>query len=65
MKKIICKKCNKEMEYLGNISCMVYLSNPPQWDEVYVCRHCETKETVREYGSLPPDNSFANNFIEQ
>ena len=48
--KMTCKKCGNEMEYLGNVSGMIYTSNPPQWDDVYVCDKCKTKETIREHG---------------
>jgi len=45
-----CEKCNEEMQNLGNISRVQFLSNPVQWDDVWVCDKCKTKKTVREHG---------------
>lgn len=39
--------CGAEMYGLGNVSNMVYTSNPVQWDEVYVCHPCKKRKTVR------------------
>jgi transposase-like protein len=47
---IKCPLCKKDMENKGNISGMVFLSYPEQWDEVYVCETCHTKKTIRVYG---------------
>jgi len=52
MQEIICKKCGEKMKYLGNISGIVFTSYPEQWDDVYVCDKCKTKETVREHGTI-------------
>ena len=52
MKKIICEKCNNEMKFLGNVDGITYTSNPPQWDEVYVCDNCKTKKIIREHGII-------------
>ena len=60
-----CNKCSNKMEYLGNVSGMVYTSNPVQWDDVYVCHKCKEKITIREHGELPLDTSFLNNYPEQ
>lgn len=65
MKKILCKKCKQSMEFLGNISNIIYASYPPQWDEVYICRNCKEKKTLREHGALPSDYSFVNDYFEQ
>ena len=51
-KKILCGVCNKPMKNLGNISCVVLASYPPQWDEVYICETDKTKKTVRVHGAL-------------
>lgn len=59
----ICK-CGEIMENLGNVSNMTYTSNPPQWDEVYVCHKCKTKKTVRVHAQLPPDDSYLDNYTE-
>lgn len=65
MKEIICNKCKSEMEFLGNISGTIYTSYPPQWDDVYVCRECETKRTIREHGESPSDYLFVQDYKEQ
>jgi hypothetical protein len=62
--KVICKKCKKEMKNLGNVSGLVYLSNPPQWDDVYVCDNCKTKKKIREYGTPIIDYSYLEDYKE-
>ena len=52
MKLIKCKKCGDNMNCLGNVSGITYTSYPPQWDDVYVCDLCKTKETIREHGEI-------------
>ncbi len=42
-----CPCCGRDMENLGNVTGEVFLSNPPQWDEVWVCLHCKVKATLR------------------
>jgi NAD-dependent SIR2 family protein deacetylase len=64
MKKVICEKCKKEMKNFRNISGLVYLSNPPQWDNVYVCDNCKTKKTIREYGEPIIDYSYLEEYEE-
>lgn len=59
-----CPKCNQEMENLGNLSGMVYTSNPVQWDNVYICRKDKVKKTVRVHANSPPDYSFVDNYEE-
>ena len=51
-KEIICKKCGDKMKFLGNVSNVIYLSYPEQWDDVYVCDKCKTKEIIREHGQI-------------
>ena len=65
MESIKCDKCRKPMKSLGNISGIVYTSNPAQWDDVYICENCKEKKTIREHGQLPLDYSFTNNYPEQ
>ena len=47
-----CPKCKKPMKNLGNVNCLTYTTDPPQWDDVYVCDACKTKEVVRVHGSI-------------
>lgn len=42
-----CPTCKKKMINLGNIDNRVYASNPPQWDETYVCHKCKVKRKER------------------
>ncbi len=57
-------ECGEKMENLGNISGLVYSSNPPQWDEVWICRTCKKKRTVRVYGELPEDYLWVRDYEE-
>lgn len=65
MKEEICNKCQKQMRFLGNISGVVYMSYPAQWDETYVCDDCKEKKVVRCRGALPTDYSFVDTYKEQ
>ena len=58
-----CPKCGKQMINKGNLRGMVYTSNPPQWDDVYVCENCKIKKTVRVYGENLINQNY-NNFKE-
>lgn len=40
---------------LGNISNMVFTSNPPQWDEVWVCHTDKIRLAVRVHGENVKD----------
>lgn len=51
-KALKCSVCKKTMEYLGNVSKVVYATNPPTWDGVYICRTDRTKTIVREGESI-------------
>lgn len=51
-KSLKCSVCKKTMEYLGNVSKIVYATNPPTWDGVYICRADRTKTIVREGESI-------------
>lgn len=55
-KALKCSVCKKTMEYLGNVSKIVYATNPPTWDGMYICRLDRLKTIVREGESLnlPP-----------
>ena len=53
------------MKNLGNISGIVLTSYPEQWDEVYVCDECKTKQTVREHGYMPPNYNHITEYKEQ
>ena len=64
-KEISCETCHKQMKNLGNISGQVYTSYPEQWDEVYVCDECKTKQTVREHGYMPPNYNHITEYKEQ
>ena len=61
-----CKKGHK-MKNLGNISNIILASDPPQWDEVWVCDKCMTKKTVRVHGrqSNPNRNWQAEGYVEE
>lgn len=55
-----CPKCKRPMEYLGNVSRLMYSTNPPLWDGVYICRVDRLKTTIREGMAVdvakpPPD----------
>jgi hypothetical protein len=65
MKTIICETCHKEMKFLGNISGLVYTSYPEQWDDVYACDDCKTKQTVREHGYMTPNYNHITEYKEQ
>lgn len=52
-----CSKCGNAMDNLGNIENKIYCSNPPQWDEVWVCHKCKLKRTIRIVGSGTLHNS--------
>jgi hypothetical protein len=45
-----CPKCKKKMVNKGNVSGIIYTSNPVQWDDVYVCEECQVKKTMRVWG---------------
>lgn len=47
-----CPKCDKPMKNLGNVDNITLASNPPQWDDVYVCENDKIKKTVRKHGTL-------------
>jgi len=64
-KEIICNKCNKAMENLGNVSSIRYASYPAQWDDVYVCIECKEKRTVRKYEKIIVNTDFIDTFKEQ
>lgn len=43
---------------LGNWAGRTYTTNPPQWDELFVCHRDRVKRVVRRMGlklDLPPD----------
>jgi len=42
-------KCNNghEMINLGNVDRVIFTSNPPQRDEVWICERCRVKRIVR------------------
>lgn len=65
MREIKCLKCGEIMRNLGNVSGMIYTSYPEQWDDVYVCDKCKTKQNVRESATLPPDYSFLEGYESQ
>jgi len=65
MKNIKCEECKKQMEYLWNVSWIMYLSYPAQQDNVYVCEECKTKKTVRERWIVSPDYSYIDGYDEQ
>lgn len=53
MAKVLkCPTCRLALEYLGNVSRIVYPTNPPTWDGVYICRADRVKTVVREGESL-------------
>jgi hypothetical protein len=58
MKSLKCPTCKKAMEYLGNVSKLVYTPITPQWDAVYICRKDRVKTLIREgeeaVVALPP-----------
>lgn len=54
--------CWKEMKNLWNISCIVYASNPPQWDDVYICEECKTKHSVRVHWKMTEKINLDNYF---
>jgi hypothetical protein len=65
-----CPQCGCLMQNLGNISIisqsdnlsgMIYASNPPQWDDTYVCHTCKIKVNKREYA---PNYSWLNDYKE-
>jgi len=35
------------MKNIGNVNGVVFTSDPPQWDEVWICEKCKVKRTVR------------------
>jgi hypothetical protein len=43
---------------------MVYTSNPPQWDETWVCHSCKIKIDERIHGSMPLDYSWLKDYKE-
>jgi hypothetical protein len=45
-----CPECSGEMENKGNLNGIVLTSNPPQWDETWVCSACKLKKVVRVAG---------------
>lgn len=53
-----CPECGKPMDDVGNLSGVVYTSNPPQWDNTYVCRACEVKTVLRIWAApiVAPEN---------
>lgn len=53
---MVCLKCNSPMDYLGNIDHIVYPTDPPQWDEIWVCHKCKLKKTIRVYGASTLDS---------
>lgn len=42
-----CPECRGPMENKGNVNGMVLTSNPPQWDETWICPVCKIKKVVR------------------
>lgn len=48
--KFACPNCFKQMENLGNVTGTEQASNPPQWDEVWICRGCRLKKTQHVIG---------------
>jgi len=54
-----CPKCNVEMENKGNVDNMIYASNPPQWDELYICEKCKLKKTVRVHGTIDQREDYS------
>lgn len=63
-KKIICEVCKKPMENIGNVDNKVYTSNPPQWNEVYICVKDKRRKTVRVDADIPTHYSLEG-FKEQ
>lgn len=63
--EIKCNKCGEDMKNLGNLSGIVMLSYPEQWDDVYVCEKCKERKTVRKKGAVRPDYSQIWDYPEQ
>lgn len=51
----LCPKCGQPMINKGNVNGVVLTSNPPQWDELWVCDKDRTKLTKRVAGQLVTD----------
>jgi hypothetical protein len=60
--RIICPKCGKDMEYLGNIDNSIMLSYPSYWKETYVCHKCKGKKKIFCRGEGTPDYSYAETY---
>lgn len=63
--EINCNKCGFEMNNLGNISGILFLTKPDQWDEVYICDKCKEKITVRVSGDYSSFRSDVSEYKEQ
>jgi hypothetical protein len=63
MRETMCKKCGREMEFLGNVGGIVYTTYPEMWDETYVCDNCKTK-TIITTRRVVPDNTGGRNLDE-
>ena len=63
--EIICNKCGTPMENLGNISGVIYTSYPERWDDVYVCKECKEKRTVKKYGTVCCIDNSIEGYKEQ
>ena len=49
-----CPVCKKPMENFGNVSGLQYMTNPPQWDEVFACHDCCITKKKRVRGRVFP-----------
>jgi hypothetical protein len=55
------------MRNLGNLSGVIYTSNPAQWDDVYVCHYCRKKRYIRKHGiatQLEKDREMVKDYEE-
>lgn len=50
----VCPRCGELMESLGNIDNSVMTTNPPQWDELFVCHQDKVKMAIRRHGEAQP-----------
>ncbi len=46
----VCPRCDELMESLGNATGQTYTTDPPQWDEVFVCHRDRVRLFVRRHG---------------
>lgn len=50
----VCPRCDELMVSLGNATGNLLLTNPPQWDEVFVCHRDRVRTLVRHHSEPAP-----------